>query len=166
MASLSPNRPCPLMLLLLPSLKLSGNGGDCKKYGPGNLCRDQPFTGYTCAKSLTCERQNNYYWQCVSPDRNNIQTNSNKPSATSSTSSNTNKPSSAADKVLKEGVQCGGKGAKCQDYGACVDGLFPGYTCDKGLTCNRQNEWYHQVSLARREFVKDNPQKGPLDSQS
>jgi hypothetical protein len=28
-----------------------------------------------------------------------------------------------------------------------VDGLFPGYACGAGLTCNRQNEWYWQVGV-------------------
>lgn len=126
-----------------------GTGGDCKKYGPGNMCRDQPFTGYTCAKGLTCERQNNFYYQCVKPDRNSIDSNTDKPSTTggnqqaSSPSASTAGPSIEA---LREGEQCGGKGAKCKDYDACVDKPFPGYACGQGLTCNRQNEWYHQVS--------------------
>lgn len=77
-------------------------------------------------------------------------TNTKKPA---STTTNTHKnPSSqptngskTQGQTLREVEQCGGKGAKCEEYGSCADKAFPGYACSAGLTCNRQNEWYWQV---------------------
>lgn len=75
------------------------------------MCKDHTFTGYSCAKGLVCERQNKYYHQCVSPDRNNFD----KGRNTAQTSDNTAKPStstvdspnssSAAKKTLQETEQ-------------------------------------------------------------
>lgn len=52
----------------------TGAGADCRKFGPGNVCKDATWPGYTCAKGLVCARQDQYYHQCVAPDRNNINT--------------------------------------------------------------------------------------------
>jgi hypothetical protein len=76
-----------------------------------------------------------------------------KPSSNPAKGSNTSKPSGQPAKgsqppgrKLREVEQCGGKGVQCEGYGSCADKAFPGYACGAGLICNRQNEWYWQVS--------------------
>jgi hypothetical protein len=159
--------PCFLLSVSPLPLFLLGTGGDCRKYGPGNVCKDERFFGYSCARGLNCERQNQYYWQCVRPDKNNIDDGSFPVRSTASTvqalSGAVGSVASAASgvatgavkgavngaasslKVLKELDQCGGKGARCKDFGGCVDAPFAGYVCGQGLTCARQDEWYRQV---------------------
>jgi hypothetical protein len=131
------------------------------------VCKDKPFFGYSCARGLNCERQNQYYWQCVRPNKNNIDDGTYPiGSAVKSTQDLLSTAAAAAAaavtaptvKVLKELQQCGGKGAACEDFGGCVDKAWDGYVCDQGLTCARQNEWYRQVGAVQASlwlFQKD-----------
>lgn len=138
-----------LLLLLLP-----GTGGVSAKFGPGNMCKDQTFNGYSCAKGLVCDRQNKYYHQCLpfngnnaDKGRNTAQTSAKTPAdntAKPSTKSSVNKPKSSA-KVQALGQQCGGLGAACDDLGGCVDGALSTVKCAPGLSCKTQNKYYWEV---------------------
>jgi hypothetical protein len=57
-----------------------------------------------------------------------------------------------APKTLNEGQQCGGKGAKCAEFGACENKPFANSACGAGLVCTAQNEWYWEVSSRGRSL--------------
>ena len=110
---------------------------------------NQIFVGDKLLKSDHIQKDDNASPDSDSSDKPSTQT----PKATDSSDSNTPSPSASRPKTLREVEQCGGKGAKCEEYGSCADKPFPGYACAKGLNCNRQNEWWWQVGIGHRVEV-------------
>jgi hypothetical protein len=43
-------------------MQCGGRGGDCYQRG---ACMDGPFAGTACAGGGSCERQSEWYWQCI-----------------------------------------------------------------------------------------------------
>jgi hypothetical protein len=101
-----------------------GEGGNCKQAG---ACADAPFPGKACPAGASCQKQNNWYYQCLPAT-----------AATAATAS----PASAGNPKLYD--QCGGEGGNCKQAGACVNGPFPGKACPAGASCLKQSNWYFQ----------------------
>lgn len=115
-------------------------------------CGGNLYTGpTTCAQGLICDIQNEWYYQCIkgsdSDSTTEISTTGvsttkistttmatatlSMPTSFSTTTAPTASPT-APDNTAKEWAQCGGN-------------LYDGpTTCEEGLICNRQTEWYSQ----------------------
>lgn len=127
-----------------------GKGGFCQTlFGS---CVDAPATQAKCMSGLACQRQSEFYYQCLkgSAIENPSVPAGNGSAGNSSSGSHppvvaTNSPTAGNAKILKKDAQCGGSGAACKDIAKCVDDPFPGFACGSGLRCIRQNAYYWQV---------------------
>ena len=99
-----------------------GMGGNCAGY----QCLDGAYPNYACPAGTSCQRQNQWYSQCL-------------PGSGGSWSGS----GSGSASTLNLWDQCGGKGGNCASY-TCVDGAYPGQSCPAGSTCQRLHEWYSQ----------------------
>ncbi|KAK9808851.1 hypothetical protein WJX72_005064 [[Myrmecia] bisecta] len=57
-------QPPPGVSVLTRYAQCGGQTGDCATYGPA-FCADSAYPGYACSAGFGCERQNQYYWQCI-----------------------------------------------------------------------------------------------------
>jgi hypothetical protein len=79
--------------------------------------------GACCAAGSTCNRVNEWYWQC-------------QPSASLPSSG----LGGSGQGTLELWAQCGGKGGNCASS-SCADGPYPAQTCPAGSSCQRESEW-------------------------
>ena len=107
-----------------------GQGGNCNSY----QCVDGAFANYACPSGASCQRQNQWYHQCL-PGSNG----GNGGNGGSGGSGGNGGPST----TLNIWEQCGGKGGNCNTF-ACIDSLYPGQSCAAGTSCQRLSEWYSQ----------------------
>lgn len=91
-------------------------------------CADAAWPGACCPTGLSCERQNAFYWQCLSPNR----------------------PMPACGMQLRRWDQCGGSSGCVLGPEVCADKEWPGSCCNTagGDVCDRQNEYYWQCKPA------------------
>ncbi|WIA11041.1 hypothetical protein OEZ85_011194 [Tetradesmus obliquus] len=117
-----------------------GKGFDCKL--PAGKCTDAAWEGHCCASGFTCQRSNEWYWQCRTgpPSSNRVE----QPAPA---------PATACAAVLTEWAGCGGRGTTCpkslQSAGQCADAQWKGYCCAAGLSCKRQSQWWWSCQKPR-----------------
>ncbi|WIA30941.1 hypothetical protein OEZ86_000991 [Tetradesmus obliquus] len=117
-----------------------GKGFDCKL--PAGKCTDAAWEGHCCASGFTCQRSNEWYWQCRTgpPSSNRVE----QPAPA---------PPTACAAVLTEWAGCGGRGTTCpkslQSAGQCADAQWKGYCCAAGLSCKRQSQWWWSCQKPR-----------------
>lgn len=104
-----------------------GKGGVCGNTVGASCANDAQWPGSTCASGASCERQNEWYWQCLGAAQ--VQAAEAKPVEPVSD--------------LKEYAQCGGLGGEC-GVANCADAEYTAHKCESGLSCLRQNEYYWQ----------------------
>jgi hypothetical protein len=103
-------------------------GGTTGPMCNGIYCADQPYSVLYCPADASCERDSKYYWQC-------------RPKGNGAGSSHSHQESGSAG--IAKWQQCGGKGGECSTA-TCVDGAYPGKSCQAGLSCVKHTEWYYQ----------------------
>lgn len=86
-------------------------------------CGDRPWPRSYCPGGYSCQRNDQYYWQC-------------RPGSTADTKQQ--QQSNAVASVNAWG-QCGG--ISCSQ-GTCSDKVWA--TCPSGYICQRQDQWYYQ----------------------
>ncbi len=124
-----------------------GEGGSCKQAG---ACVDAPYPGKACPAGASCQKQNNWYYQCLpagstpSATPSATPTPTPTPSATPSATTPAASSPSPSAQLIKLWDQCGGEGGNCKDVGTCVNGPYPGRSCPSGSSCLKQSNWYYQ----------------------
>jgi hypothetical protein len=115
--------------------KQCGGKNACGKE-KGKQCADEEWDGYKCEKDYMCEKQNEWYWQCMPTG------NANKPNEDAKKWS---EPSKLAADEIGRFQQCGGSSGKCDAYG-CMDCAHPGKKCEDGYKCERLSDAYWQCN--------------------
>jgi hypothetical protein len=123
-----------------------GEGGNCKQAG---ACVDGPYPGKACPAGASCQKQNNWYYQCLPAGSTPSATPSATPTPTPTPSATPSAATPAASSPspspqLKLWDQCGGEGGSCKEAGTCVNGPYPGRSCPSGSSCLKQSNWYYQ----------------------
>jgi hypothetical protein len=99
-----------------------GMGGNCAGY----QCLDGWYPNYACPSGTSCQRQNQWYYQCL--------------------------PGGSGGATLNVWDQCGGKGGNCAGF-ACVDGPYPGQSCPSGTSCQRKREARRRLHFLARPMA-------------
>jgi hypothetical protein len=118
-----------------------GMGGNCQSY----QCLDGAYPNYACPDGNSCQRQNQWYHQCLpgSGGSGGGGGGSWSGGGGGSSWSGGGGGGGGSGSTLNLWDQCGGKGGNCGSF-TCVDGVFPGQSCPAGSTCQRLHEWFSQ----------------------
>ncbi len=114
-----------------------GKGGGC---GSEDRCKDAPFPGVQCASGTSCQRVNEWHWQCNQGEGAPAQPTS-APAPTGETTTTASASSGDTSREIPQDGQCGGKGDG-HPPGEAVNAQWPSVRCVAGSSCIAVNEWY------------------------
>ncbi|KAK9811457.1 hypothetical protein WJX72_004232 [[Myrmecia] bisecta] len=132
-----------------------GRGSTCAEVGQ---CVDALWNGACCPAGFSCERQNEWYWQCTKPPTPNRRFIPANPRPANLTTDSCYLGTGEFD-------QCGGRGADCAAAGQCTDAQWEGSCCPAETSCMRQNQWYWQClrpPTPDRVFIPARPRPANL----